>query len=51
MIMLDEILHIRPQSVINIVEIPDATETNPQPDNDGEKALGEFISAQKLVSE
>ena len=49
-IMFEEI-YPRPQSVINIVEIPDSTESNPQPVNDTEKPLGEFISTQKLVRE
>ena len=48
MMMLDDV-YARPPSVINIVEIPDASETNPRPDNDGEKSLGEFISIQMLV--
>ena len=49
MMMLDE-PYARPQSVINIVEIPDASETNPQPEYEGEKQLGEFLSQHKLVS-
>jgi len=38
----------RPQSVINIISIPDATQSNPQPLSDADKSFGEFISFQKL---
>ena len=40
----------RPHSVIQIIDIPDATENNPQPEIETEEdAFKELISKQKLV--
>ena len=41
---------VRPPSAVNIYEIKDSTETNPQPESDDDKVFGEFLSPAKIVS-
>lgn len=41
---------IQPLSIIKIVEIADASISNPQPSTGSEKFYGEFITVERLVN-